>query len=110
MVKPTTVRLLLSLDLLSSWVIHQLDVHNTFLNGNLAKTVHMCQPPGNANKDYHNHVCLLHHSLYGLKQAPWAWITWLHDFLISVSFCSSKTDLSFYLFSGFYAGILACLC
>ncbi|XP_031127540.1 uncharacterized protein LOC116029633 [Ipomoea triloba] len=45
-VKPTTVSLLLSLALTSAWVVRELDVHNAFLNGALAKTVYMSQPPG----------------------------------------------------------------
>lgn len=69
-VKPTMIRLLLSLALSSGWAIRQLDVHNAFLNGNLAETVYMRQPPGYTDKNYPDHVCLLQRSLYGLKQAP----------------------------------------
>lgn len=62
------MQLLLSLALSSDWTIHQLDVHNAFLNGNLVETVHMRNKLlGYADKDYLDHVCLLQHSLYGLK-------------------------------------------
>lgn len=37
-------------------------------------------------------------SLYGLKQAPRAWFTRLHDFLVFVGFCPSKTDVSLFVY------------
>lgn len=45
-VKPTTIRTVLSLVVSRSWPIHQLDVKNAFLHGNLNETIYMFQPPG----------------------------------------------------------------
>ncbi|GKD46668.1 ribonuclease H-like domain-containing protein, partial [Tanacetum coccineum] len=56
-----------------NWPIHQLDVKNAFLNGDLFETIHMYQPPGFVDLRFPHHVCQLQRSLYGLKQAPRAW-------------------------------------
>ncbi|XP_019150972.1 PREDICTED: uncharacterized protein LOC109147769 [Ipomoea nil] len=98
-VKPTIVRLLLSLAVLRGWSVRLLDIHNAFLNDDLAETVYMRQPPGYEDKTLPNHVCLLQCSLYGLKQAPRAWFTRLHNFLVTVGFTPSKTDVSLFIYS-----------
>ncbi|GJW70603.1 ribonuclease H-like domain-containing protein [Tanacetum coccineum] len=45
-VKPGTIRTILSLAASRHWRIHQLDVKNDFLHGDLSKTVYMHQPLG----------------------------------------------------------------
>ncbi|GKE81379.1 ribonuclease H-like domain-containing protein [Tanacetum coccineum] len=44
-VKPATINTVLSLVVSRKWPIHQLDVKNVFLNGDLSETVYMHQPP-----------------------------------------------------------------
>jgi len=69
-VKPATVRTVLSLALSRSWPVHQLDVKNVFLHGTLTKTVYCSQPAGFVDSSRPNMVCRFNKSLYGLKQAP----------------------------------------
>ncbi|XP_076912187.1 uncharacterized protein LOC143570413 [Bidens hawaiensis] len=68
-VKASTVPIVLSLAVLNSWKLHQLDVKNAFLNGNLSETAFMKQPPGFVNLEFPNHVCKLSKDLYGLNRA-----------------------------------------
>ncbi|KAF5764529.1 putative RNA-directed DNA polymerase, protein kinase RLK-Pelle-DLSV family [Helianthus annuus] len=96
--KPSTIRLVLSLALSKSWQIHQLDVTNAFLHGNLEETVYMHQPMGFRHRDFPDHACLLRKSLYGLKQAPRAWYQRFTDFVTLQGFRQSKSDNSLFLY------------
>ena len=58
-VKPTTVRLVLSLAVSRKWSLQQLDINNAFLQGHLSKTVYMVQPPGFIDRDNLSSVCKL---------------------------------------------------
>jgi len=98
-IKQATVRLLFSIVVSCDWKIHQLDIHNAFLNGVLDEEVYMKQPPGCVDSALPSHVCRLHKSLFGLKQAPRAWYTRLNDFLLSIGFHASKVDTSLFIFS-----------
>lgn len=70
--KLNTVGVILSLTSNLDWPLHQLDIKNAFLNGDLEE-VYMEIPPGLENKANANKVCRLKKSLYGLKQSPRAW-------------------------------------
>ncbi|GJT64387.1 ribonuclease H-like domain-containing protein [Tanacetum coccineum] len=69
-VKPDTIRTVLGLATSRHWLIHQIDVKNAFLHGDLSEIVFMHQPPRFWNSVHPDYVCLLQRSLYGLKQAP----------------------------------------
>ena len=72
-VKPATVRTVLSLALSQHWPVHQLDVKNDFLHGTLTEIVYCAQPSGFEDSAHLDFVCRLNKSLYGLKQASRAW-------------------------------------
>ena len=55
-VKPTTIRVVLSIALSNGWPISQLDVNNAFLHGNLIEDVYMAQPPGYVDQDNPTHA------------------------------------------------------
>jgi len=98
-VKLATVRLVLTIAVTRGWFIHQLDVHNAFLNEILQEKVYMEQPPSFSHPTLSSHVFQLHKSIYGLKQAPRVWYTKLSDNLISVGFQAPATDTSLFIYS-----------
>ncbi|RVW64704.1 Retrovirus-related Pol polyprotein from transposon RE1 [Vitis vinifera] len=71
--KINSIRVLLSLAVNSNWPLHQLDVKNVFLNGDLEEEAFMSPPPGFEESFGVGKVCKLKKSLYGLKQSPRAW-------------------------------------
>lgn len=95
-IKPITVRTVLTIALSFGWSIRQLDVNNAFLNGHLHEEVFMTQPPG-YHKGDDTLVCRLKKSLYGLKQAPRAWFAKLTSTLMSLGFVCSKSDNSLFV-------------
>ncbi|CAH9140808.1 unnamed protein product [Cuscuta epithymum] len=97
-VKPTTVRLLLSLATSFGWGVRQLDVKNAFLHGYLTEEVYMRQPPGFIHPSFPHHICRLHKALYGLKQAPRAWFHRFSGFLLSHGFLQSRSDSSMFIY------------
>ncbi|KAL4565975.1 hypothetical protein LXL04_030083 [Taraxacum kok-saghyz] len=98
-IKPVTIRTVLSIALSKNWPLRQLDVNNAFLHGHLQEEVYMTQPPGYVNPDLPNHVCKLHKSLYGLKQAPRTWYIELHNFLLRLGFQKSLADPSLFIYN-----------
>ncbi|KAJ9543931.1 hypothetical protein OSB04_023638 [Centaurea solstitialis] len=71
--KLSSIRLSISLAATYGWPLHQLDVKNAFLHGDLLEEVYMEQPPGFVAQGECGKVCKLRKSVYGLKQSPRAW-------------------------------------
>ncbi|CAL8168114.1 unnamed protein product [Prunus armeniaca] len=70
--KLNTVRVLLSLAANLDWPLHQFDVKNALLHGELTEEVYMDIPPS-YNTTQTGTICRLRKALYGLKQLPRAW-------------------------------------
>jgi len=77
-------------------VIHQMDVKNTFLNGDLEEEIYMTQPQGYVVPGQENKVCKILKSLYGLKQAPKQWHEKLDSVLLSDGFLPNDVDKCVY--------------
>jgi hypothetical protein len=65
--KPATIRLVISIVVSRGWALRQVDVSNAFLHGFLSEDVYMQQLPGFEDPRYSSHICKLQRSLYGLK-------------------------------------------
>lgn len=72
--KMNTVCFLLKISAAKRWDVHQMDVHNAFLHGDLEEEIYMQLPPGFKTEDP-SKVCRLRKSLYGLKQSPRCWFS-----------------------------------
>uniref|UniRef100_A0A2N9I4T5 Integrase catalytic domain-containing protein n=1 Tax=Fagus sylvatica TaxID=28930 RepID=A0A2N9I4T5_FAGSY len=109
-IKPPTVRLVLSLAVSLNWPLRQLDVKNAFLHGTLKEEVYMTQPQGYIDPTHSDYVCKLQKSIYGLKQAPRAWFDillsrskgdWFESFttqLLHLGFIASSADSSLFIY------------
>jgi len=73
-IKMSTVQTFLEVAAKKKWALHQMDVHNAFIHGDLDEEVYMTLPPGFQTGDK-NLVCRLRKSIYGLKQLPRCWFT-----------------------------------
>ncbi|KAK0575318.1 hypothetical protein LWI29_037144 [Acer saccharum] len=96
-VKPVTVRLILTFAVTNGWPLRQLDVNNAFLQGSLTDDVYMEQPAGFVDASLPHHVCKLQKAIYGLRQAPRAWYNELRTFLLATGFLNSKCDASLFV-------------
>ncbi|XP_071708490.1 uncharacterized protein [Rutidosis leptorrhynchoides] len=68
--KIDTIRVLFSIAANVDWPLHQFDVKNAFLHGELKEEVYMEAPPGFSGNFNDREVCRLKKSLYGRKQSP----------------------------------------
>ena len=96
-VKPATIRTVLTIAASRQWPTKQLDVSNAFLHGHLHEHVLCQQPPGFLDADRPDAVCLLDKSLYGLRQAPRAWYTRFAQYAVKLGFRATRSDTSLFV-------------
>ncbi|CAI7761499.1 unnamed protein product [Closterium sp. NIES-53] len=94
-VKPTTLRTLLTGAAIKGWVVKQMDVTTAFLNGVLEEEIFMAQPEG--FDDGSGRVLRLKKPLYGLKQAPRQWYLKLRGVMEEIGFTPSTADHSLFM-------------
>jgi hypothetical protein len=77
------------------WEVHQMDVKNKFLHGDLSEDIYKEKP----YKFMQNSslVCRLKKSLYGLKQALRAWYAKMDFYLLSRNFVCCKSEPNVYM-------------
>ena len=97
---PTTklniVRVLPSLVVNQDWPLHQLDVKNAFLNGDLEE-VYMEVPSGLENSSDSQMVCKLRKALYDLKQSPRAWFDRFAKIITSQGYKQCQADRTMFV-------------
>jgi len=95
--KMTSVPIFLLVAVAKKWELHQMDVNNVFLHGDLEEDVYMHLPP-NFTYSSPMKVCKLRKSLYGLRQAPSQWFAKLSSTLFAHRFARSYVDYSLFAY------------
>jgi len=95
--KKDSFRIIMALVAHYALELHQKDVKNAFLNGNLEEDVYMDQPVGFAEEGKEHMVCKLKRSIHGLKQASRQWYLKFNDTIVSFGFKENTVDWCIYL-------------
>ena len=93
--KLSTVRIILKLAAAKGWLVHQMDVQNVFLHGDLEEEIYMKLPQGFTCSDP-TKVCRLKKSLYGIRQSPRCWYAKLIAALTQFGFSHDYADHSLF--------------
>nr|GEW90759.1 copia protein [Tanacetum cinerariifolium] len=86
------VRIFIAYAAHKSFLIYQMDVKTTFLNGLLKEEVYVAQSDGFIDPNHPEKVYRLRKYLYGLMQAPRAWYDELSNFQMSKGFMKGIID------------------
>ncbi|KAJ0634467.1 putative RNA-directed DNA polymerase [Helianthus annuus] len=95
--KIDTIRVLFSIAANKGWPLHQFDVKNVFLHGELNEEVYMDAPPGFNENFKAGETCRLKKSLYGLKQSTRAWFGRFTLVMKKYGFKQSNSDHTLFL-------------
>ncbi|GKE57500.1 putative ribonuclease H-like domain-containing protein, partial [Tanacetum coccineum] len=91
------IRLFLAYSLFKDFMVYQMDIKSAFLFGKIQEEVHVCQPPGFEDPDFHDRVYKVEKALYGLHQAPRAWYETLSTYLLDNRFQRGKIDKTLFI-------------
>ncbi|CAL1406923.1 unnamed protein product [Linum trigynum] len=95
--KINSVKTLLAVAASKDWHIHQMDVSNAFLHGDLEEEVYLEIPPGANVPRGQGLVYRLKKSLYGLKQASRQWFAKLTTALMKNGYSQTSSDYSMFV-------------
>ena len=76
--------------------LHQLDINNAFLHGDLSEKIYMSPLPRLLREGEDNLVCRLHKSLYELKQASRQWFIKFSKVICSAGYVQYQADHSLF--------------
>jgi hypothetical protein len=93
----TSIRMVISLDLVMKWKIHQMYVRTLFLNGVIEEEIYIEKPQGFEIHGRKTHVCKLMKALYGLKKEFRAWYSRIDGYFRSLGLAKSYADPNLYL-------------
>jgi len=79
------------------WCMHQYDVKNVFLHGELEEEVFIDLPLRFSHSLPPNQVCKLKNALYGLKQSPKVWFKRFIKAMISMGYRQSQWDHTLFI-------------
>jgi hypothetical protein len=77
--------------------LHQIDVKNVFLNGDLQESVYMAQLEGFAVEGKEHMRCRLKKFIYGLKQVSRQWYLKVDEVVKKFGFVENQVDNSIYI-------------
>jgi hypothetical protein len=95
--KLDTIRMVLALVAQYKWIICQMDVKSTFLNGYVDEEIYVEQPKGFEIPGKEDRVYRLKKALYGLKQAPRAWYSRIDKYFQDHGLVKSSSEPNLYI-------------
>jgi len=95
-VKLTTIRTPMAMAVKEGWKMHQLDVNNAFLHGDLHEEIYMKLSLG-VHSTLPDAVCKLNKPLYSLKQTSRQWYAKLTKVLYAKGYMHSSHDYSLFV-------------
>jgi hypothetical protein len=90
--KMKSVRVLISCAANCGWNLHQLDVKNAFLHGDLQEEIYMHISSSFETNQTKTKLLRLYRSLYGLNQSPRAWFDRFRKYVLHVGYNQSNAD------------------